>query len=57
MEGAFAYLLLLEVRPLLLVVDHEPGGSLWVRHLCGSVFLWYEVKLIVLLLGDGEVGM
>lgn len=28
------YLLLLKVLPVLLVLDHETLGSLWVRHLC-----------------------
>lgn len=30
------YLLLLEVRPFLSVLDHETLGSLWVRHFCDT---------------------
>jgi len=31
-----AYLLLLEVGPFLLIIDHEALGGLWVGHLCGT---------------------
>jgi len=36
-QGALTNLLLLEGGPLLLVLNHEASGGLWVTHVCGSV--------------------
>jgi len=37
LEGLELELLLLEVLPLLLILDHEALGGLWVRHVGGGV--------------------
>lgn len=34
-------LLLLEVLPFRLILDHETGGILWIRHLCWSWKVWF----------------
>jgi hypothetical protein len=52
---ATTHLLLLELGPVLLVVDHEALGRLWVTHVVECEDVWCVSGLVYWLFGQEEV--